>query len=93
MWCERIEDDTAAPFNRQERIEGSDFVAEVLRTVDRAKEDPELQKRLGDDFSDLYHHHNYRKHLSDCVPSGDDFAALIDEAEAIVVNLLAGDDV
>ena len=92
-WCERIEDETAAPFNRQERIEGSDFVAEVLRTVDRSKDDPELQKRLGDGFSDLYHHHLYRKYLSDYVPSGDDFAALIDEAEAIVVDLLAGDDV
>ena len=91
-WCERIEDETVAPFNRQERIEGSDFVAEVLRTVDRAKDAPELQERLRDGFSDLYHHNRYRKLLSDYVPSGDDFAALIDEAEAIVVDQLAGDD-
>ena len=92
-WCERIEDETSAPFNRQERIEGSDFVAELLRTVDRAKDVPELQERLGAEFSDLYHHSRYRKLLSDYVPSGDDFAALVDEAEAIVVDQLAGDDV
>ena len=91
-WCERIEDETGAPFNRQERIEGSDFVAELLRTVDRAKDDPELQERLGAGFSDLYHHNRYRKLLSDDLPSADDFAALIDEAEAIVVDRLAGDD-
>ena len=92
VWCERIEDETAAPFNRQERIEGSDFLAELLKTVDRAKNDPELLKRLGDSLSDLYQHRQYRKYLSDRVPSSDDFAALIDEAEAIVVNQLAGDD-
>ena len=70
-WCERIEDETAAPFNRQERIEGSDFLWPKCsgQWVDR-KDDPELQKRLGDGFSDLYHHHHYRKHLSDYVPSG-----------------------
>ena len=92
VWCERIEDETVAPFNRQERIEGSDFVAELLRTVDRAKDAPELQERLRDGFSDLYHHNRYRKLLSDDLPSANDFAALIDEAEAIVVDRLAGDD-
>ena len=33
-WCEGIEDATAPPFNRQERILGSDFLAEVLKTAD-----------------------------------------------------------
>ena len=31
-WCERIVDETTAPFNRDDRIAGSDFMAEVLRT-------------------------------------------------------------
>lgn len=91
-WCERIEDETAAPFNRQKRIEGSDFVAEVLRTVDRVKDNPELQTHLADGFSDLYDHRYYQKYLSDYVPNEDDFVALLDEAEAIVVDLLAGDN-
>ena len=91
-WCERIEDETAPPFNRQERINGSDFLAEVLKTADRAKEDPEMLARLGEGLDDLYQHRRYRKHLSEQAPGDDDLAALIDEAEAIVVNLLAGDN-
>lgn len=91
-WCERIQNETAPPFNRRERAGGADFVAELLKTVDRAKNDPELRQRLCDGFSELYHHNRYRKLLSDYLPSADDFAALIDEAEAIVVDRLAGDD-
>ena len=90
-WCERIEDETAPPFNRQERVGGSDFLAEVLKTADRAKEDPEMQARMRDSLDDLYRHRRYRKHLSDNLPDDDDLAALIDEAEAVVVDLLAGD--
>ena len=89
-WCERIEDETASPLNRQERLEGSDFLAEVLKTADQVKDDPELLARFRDGLSDLYQHHHYRRHLSDHAPDEDDLAALIDEAEAIAVNLLAG---
>ncbi len=91
-WCERIEDETASPFNRQERLEGSDFLAEVLKTADQVKDDPELLARFRDGLSDLYQHHHYRRHLSDHAPVEDDLAALIDEAEAIAVNLLAGEN-
>ena len=91
-WCERFEDETAPPFNRQERVGGSDFLAEVLKTADRAKEDPEMLAHMRDSLDDLYRHRRYRKHLSEDVPDDDDLVALIDEAEAIVVDLLAGDD-
>ena len=92
VWCERIEDETAPPFNRTERLQGSDFLAEVLKTADHAKEDPDMLARFRDGLDDLYQHRRYRKHLSDNVPHDDDLAALLDEAEAIVVDLLAGDD-
>ena len=91
-WCERIKDETASPFNRQERLQGSDFLAEVLKTADQVKDDPELLARFRDGLSDLYQHHRYRRHLSDHAPDEDDLAALIDEAEAIAVNLLAGEN-
>ena len=91
-WCERIEDETAPPFNRTERLQGSDFLAEVLKTADRAKEDPDMLARLRGGLDDLYQHRRYRKHLSEHAPGDDDLAALLDEAEAIVVDLLAGDD-
>ena len=91
-WCERIEDETAARFNREERVEGSDFLAEVLKTGDRAKKDPGLLARLQDGLPDLYQHRLYRQHLSDHVPSGDDLSTMVDEAEAILVNLLGEDE-
>ncbi len=92
-WCERIEDETRPPFKRQERIKGSDFLAEVLQTTDRAKEDPEMLSRMRDSLDDLYQHSRYRRLLAGDAPDDDDLAALTDEAEAIVVDLLAGDDV
>ncbi len=91
-WCERIEDETAPPFNREERLQGSDFLAEVLKTADHAKEDPDMLARLRGGLDDLYQHRRYRKHLSEHAPGDADLAALLDEAEAIVVDLLAGDD-
>ena len=91
-WCERIEDASASPFDRGARLEGSDFLAEVLRTADRAKADPELMDRLRDGLSDLYQHRRFRRHLSDSAPTGDELAGLIDDAEAMAVSLLVEDD-
>ena len=91
-WCERIEDETAASFNREERVEGADFLAEVLKTVDLAKDAGELQNRLRKGLADLYEHRRYRSHLSDHAPGDNDLVLLIDEAESIVVDLLSGDD-
>ena len=92
-WCERVDDETAATFNRQERIKGSDFLAEVLKIAERAKADPELQGRLSESFPDLYQHRQYRGYLSDPMPDDAELTKLIDEAEAIAVDMLAGDEV
>ena len=92
VWCERIVDETAAPFNREDRIAGSDFLAEVLKTVDLAKDKATLRDRLRDGLADLYEHRRYRSHLSDHTPGDNDLFLLIDEAETIVVDLLAGDE-
>ena len=91
-WCERIVDETTAPFNRDDRIDGSDFMAEVLRTADRAKEDTDLLAHLQDGLSDLYQHRLYRQYLSDHLPCGDELSTMIDEAEAILVNRLGEDE-
>lgn len=91
-WCERIEDASASPFDRATRLEGADFLAEVLRTADLAKVTPEVSKRLADGLPELYEHHRLRKYLRDYAPGGDELSALIDAAEAMAVNLLVGDD-
>ena len=92
VWCERIEDASASPFDRQARLKGSDFLAEVLRTADRAKTDPELLSKLGAGLSDLYQHHRFRRYLSKSAPGEEETAALVEEAEAVAVDLLAEDD-
>lgn len=91
-WCERIEDRTAPPFDRDTRLAGSDFLAEVLRTADHAKADPELLERLRAGLPNLYEHHRFRRYLSEAVPNEREFAALIGEAEMMAVNLLAEDE-
>ena len=88
VWCERIEDETASPFDREERLQGSDFVADLLRLCDQAKTDAELRERLKDSLPELFDHRTYRRYLRDAVPSDEEMAMLIAEAEAIAIDLL-----
>ena len=92
VWCERIEDASASPFDREARLKGSDFLAEVLRTADRSKTDPELLAGLGTGLSDLYQHHRFRSYLSNSAPNEEEIAGLVEEAEAMIVNLLIEND-
>ena len=92
VWCERIEDASASPFDREARLKGSDFLAEVLRTADRAKTDPELLAGLGAGLPELYQHHRFRKYLSNAAPNEEELAALVEEAEAMTVDLLVEED-
>ena len=91
-WCERVENMTASPFDRAARLAGSDFLAEVLKTTDRAGEDPELTAHLRADLTDLYQHHRFRRPLDGAAPTDDEISSLIREAEAMVVDLLSEDD-
>ncbi|MCY3759444.1 MAG: DNA repair exonuclease [Acidobacteria bacterium] len=91
-WCERIEDESASPFDREARLRGSDFLAEVLRTADRAKTDPQLLTRFAPWLSDLYQHHRFRRYLPDSALDEEEIAALVEDAEAMAVELLAEDD-
>ena len=86
-WCERIEDETAASIDREAMRSGEDFLAEVLRTADRSREEPAA---LHTELADLYQHRRFRQHLA--ALSDEEVAALLDEAEALAVNLLAEDD-
>ena len=87
-WCERIRDETAAPFDRRDLLLGSDFVADLLRLCDRAKSEPELLARLRGDLDELYRHRKFGRYLRDSVPDDQDLAVLIDEAESIALDLL-----
>ena len=87
VWCERIEDETAAALNRDAMRAGEDFLAEVLRSADQLRETPET---LRNGLVELYTHRRFRQHLSALTEA--EIAALLVEAEALAVNLLAEDD-
>ncbi len=87
VWCERIQDETAAAIDRDALRSGEDFLAEVLRTADQIREDPAA---LQDGLADLYRHRRFRQHLA--ALTEEEIAALLDEAEALAVNLLAEDE-
>ncbi len=90
VWCERIEDLTASPIDREELLKGSDFLAEVLRTAEGAKHEPEGLAKLRERLADLYQHHRYRRYLDALGLTDDELLALLDRAEAMTVELLAG---
>ncbi len=91
-WCERIEDQTSDPFGRGARAGGSDFLAEVLQTVNRARSDAELKGRLLAGLPELFEHGTYRRYLRGAALTDADLALLISEAEELAVALLIGDE-
>lgn len=91
-WCERIENLSAAPFNRAERMSGSDFLAEFLRVCERAKADLQVQEQLRASFDELLNHRRYRRDLPEDLLKETDLPALIDEAELVALELLTSDE-
>lgn len=92
VWCDRIVDATASPFDRNKRVEGADFIADLLRLSAQAGEDGSLLEELRKSLSDLYDHRVVSRLLRDHVPTDDDMKTLVAEAEEIAVNLLLGED-
>ena len=91
-WCDRIDDVSASPLDRDAGLLGSDFFAEVLRTADHAKAAPSILRGLGTALPELYQHHRFRRYLKDEAPDDDELSALIDDAEAVIVNLLVEEE-
>lgn len=87
VWCERIENETAAAIDRDALRSGEDFLAEVLRTADKIRGEP---ASLHAELADLYQHRRFRQHLAGL--TDEETAALLDDAETLAVNLLAEDD-
>ena len=92
LWCERIVDETASEFDRAKRLEGSDFISDLLHMRDQSRNDDELLKRLSTGLDSLYSHRQYGQYLNESIPIGDELVSLIDEAEAMAVDLLTGED-
>ncbi len=90
-WCERVENETLSPIDRDELLKGSDFLAEVLLTSKGAKQDEAGLSQFRERLADLYQHRRYRSYLDASGPTDEELRALLDEAESLAVELLAED--
>ena len=90
-WCERIDDETTSPIDRDELLNGSDFLAEVLLTADKAKQDSNDLARFRERLTDLYQHNRYGRYFDSNGPKDDALLTLLDGAETLAVDLLAED--
>ncbi len=92
VWCERIEDQTRAEFNRQDRLNGSDFIADMLRLRDKSKFDADTRAQLCDEFDTLFKHRRYRRYVDEFVPNDAELEMIVDAAEQTAIDLLIGED-
>jgi exonuclease SbcD len=93
LWCERIEVSTAAAFDRQQRRQGTDFVSDLLRLADAARDDDAIIADLRCLLSDLYDRGQVSRYLRDHPPGDDDIRQMITEAEVLcLAALLEADD-
>ena len=90
-WCERITDRTAPEIDRDARSEGADFTAELLRLSSAAQADPEQLAEIAPELYQLYGNQRFR-FMDEGAPKGEDLAALLQEAEAIALDLLVEDE-
>lgn len=88
-WCERVELATAPPIDRAARLEGADFVGDLLRLIDSARSDPAMLEGLASELDPLYTHARAGQLLKGSVPGADEVAALLDDVESLCLEVLA----
>jgi DNA repair exonuclease SbcCD nuclease subunit len=93
LWCERIEVSTAAALDRQQRRQGTDFVADLLRLSDAVRNDDTSIADMRHLLNDLYGRGQVSRYLRDHLPGDDDIRQMITDAEALcLAELLEADD-
>ncbi len=91
-FCERIDDRTLAPIDRDARREAGDFVGDLLRLVDGLAGDDDALLDLQSELVDLFRHARAGRFLRDELPSQAEMRTLLSAAEGIAVDLLIGDE-
>lgn len=90
-WCERVFDRTASEIDREARAAGADFAAEMLNLSSAVQADPAQLAELAAELDLLYDHQRFR-FLREGRPDSDNLAELLQEAEEIVLDLLAAEE-
>lgn len=84
IWLERITDRTRLPFDREELRAQQDFVGDLLRFSDQIRSDPDKQQQMLTMVAPLLKNPRWRRSCN--LDPIEDLAALIDEAEAILLD-------
>jgi len=88
-WCERVDLATAPPFDRDARLQGADFVGDLLRLIDAARSDSQMLEQLATRLQPLYGHARAGRILGAGVPDPGDIATLLDDVESVCLEVLA----
>lgn len=98
-WIESLRDRTRPDVNLEERRKADDFVGDLLRRLDETRSQldddddaAEVAAVLDEALDDLYGHSRARRYLRDSRPAGADLAALLDQAEAMLLDRLGDED-
>lgn len=92
VWCERIVDSTAQVFDREHRLQGMDFVSDLLRLGAEARGDDAVIAEMRKLLSDVYEQGRPGQYLRDDLPSKDEFLAILDAAEALCLSELLSEE-
>ncbi len=92
VWCDRIAVFTGPPFDRDERLRGTDFVGELLRLRDEVENNEAVVAEIRELLEDLYVDSGARRYLQDAVPTDHQILELIGAAEGIALTELLGNE-
>jgi hypothetical protein len=88
VWCERIADSTSPLFDRQRRLEGMDFISDLLRLYDEAKTDHGVIAEMRQLLSGLYEQGRPSPFLKGNAPTDDELRAMLTAAESLSLSEL-----
>jgi DNA repair exonuclease SbcCD nuclease subunit len=88
LWCERISVSTSPPFDRKERIKGTDFIADLLKLSDVVISDDDALDELIKSISPIYTQGKTEKYTSVFKPDREEIKELLAEAENLYLARL-----
>mgnify|MGYP001036333638 CR=1 FL=1 len=81
LWCERISVSTSPPFDRTQRVNGTDLIADLLKLSDEVASDDSAVAELIDSISQIYTQGKVGKHTKAFLPDQEGIVELLYQAE------------
>ena len=91
-YCDRVTAATRPMVDRQARVQADDFVGDLLRLFDHARDDDTIKDKLMDELRGLYEHPRARKYFAGHFSLGAELGELLAEAETVCLDHLVSED-